>query len=326
MSIADNRTTNDARDPAITLVWDALLSASDRAKAGNGLRAGEAYGIQAGRLCRVPAADSRALIIWQEPDGWTRAANASPAAGALLDLYLPVANASPIAPLTVGHLGQGLDGYIATSSGDSIYVTGPENILHLHRMRALCDAVMVGAETVASDDPRLTARQAAGDNPLRIILDPHRRLAASHGVFSDREAATLLICDEARVANAGERTGEAEVLGVPLHGGRFDLEALMHAIHSRGVVSVFVEGGGQTVSAFLEAGLLDRLQVAVAPVMTGAGRRGIRLPARQSMKECLRPPHRIFSMGQDILFDFDLRIAATPGRQLPVNGGLSRIL
>jgi len=310
------------------LVWGALISAAGWARREEGLEDARAYGLDSsGRLHPLPVADSRTLIIWQEPNGWTRSTNAPPAVRALLDLYLPICSASPKAPLTVGHLGQGLDGYIATSSGDSNYVTGPENILHLHRMRALCDAVMVGAETVATDDPRLTTRRATGDNPVRVILDPRRRLIPSHYVFSDRQAPTLLVCDEALVSKTPERIAAADVLGIPLQAGRFDLKALLKELHARNLVSVFVEGGGNTVSAFLEAGLLDRLQVAVAPLITGAGRPGIRSAARQQMEECLRPPHRIFTMGSDVLFDCDLRCdTKARGSELPLTGGLCRIL
>ena len=81
-------------------------------------------------------------------------------------------------------------------------------------------------------------------------------------------------------------------------------------LRERGLKSVFVEGGGSTVSRFLEAGLLDRLHVAIAPLVLGAGRPGLTLPARERIAECLRPAHRVFTMGGDVLFDCDLRAAA----------------
>ena len=84
---------------------------------------------------------------------------------------------------TVGHLGQSLDGRIATSDGQSHYVTGPENIVHLHRMRALADAVVVGAETVRRDDPRLTPRKVAGANPLRVV----------HRISQNKDSKSILI-------------------------------------------------------------------------------------------------------------------------------------
>ncbi len=190
-------------------------------------------------------------------------------------------------------------------------------------MRALCDAVLVGAETVATDDPQLTTRRAEGENPVRIILDPQLRLAPTLQVFSDQKAPTLLVCDEARMADVSKRIAAADVLGIPMKAGRLDLASLLDALHSRGLVLIFVEGGGTTVSSFLEAGLLDRLQVAIAPLITGVGRPGIRLTEKQNIEECLHPPHRIFSMGADVLFDCDLRgNAEQPGK---LGGGLSRI-
>jgi riboflavin-specific deaminase-like protein len=223
-----------------------------------------------------------------------------------LDLYGPLCMAGPGRPLTIAHLGQSLDGQIATASGDSYYVTGPDNVRHLHRLRALAAAVIVGAGTVARDDPKLTVRHVEGANPVRVILDPRARLRADHRVFTDGAAPTLV------VHAAGLRAkppGNAEVLGVPAEGERLRLDALLEKLHERGLWSVFVEGGGATVSSFLQAGALDRLHIAIAPLVTGSGRPGLALPARDKIADCLRPAHRVFAMGGDVLFDCDLRAA-----------------
>ena len=98
-------------------------------------------------------------------------------AAQLFGLLLRLALRSRAAGHVVALLGQSLDGFIATESGDSRFVTGRDNILHLHRMRAICDAVVVGAGTVAADDPQLTTRKVTGPHPLRVVLDPSRRLA-----------------------------------------------------------------------------------------------------------------------------------------------------
>jgi riboflavin biosynthesis pyrimidine reductase len=84
---------------------------------------------------------------------------------------------------------------------------------------------------------------------------------------------------------------------------------------------VLVEGGGATVSSFLEAGLLDRLQIAIAPLITGDGRPGLSLAARDKIAECLRPQHRVFVLGGDVLFDCDLRATAPAA---VATGALSR--
>lgn len=225
----------------------------------------------------------------------------------LLDLYLPITGSRPDHAITIGHLGQSLDGFIATLSGDSCYVTGSENILHLHRLRALCDAVVVGAMTVESDNPQLTTRLVQGRNPLRVVLDPQCRLPSSLRIFADGAAATLRVCARGAAGVVQARNRGEDVLEVSADGGRLDLEELLEQLHARGCWRVFVEGGGVTVSAFLEAGLLDRLHVAVAPLLIGNGRPAIRLAARQRLKDCMSVQPRIYRTGQDILYDCDLR-------------------
>jgi diaminohydroxyphosphoribosylaminopyrimidine deaminase / 5-amino-6-(5-phosphoribosylamino)uracil reductase len=307
-------------DGATEPAWRALLAAAGRTgeygstnhdEAAHGLDSDDveaaAYALDsAGGLRRVARDSDKAWLLRRPGTGWWPSDHAPPPTRALFDLYLPLCNVSADRPLTVAHLGQSLDGFIATETGDSHYVTGRGNILHLHRMRALCDAVVVGAETVSADDPRLTTRFAAGPSPARVILDPQRRLSVNHQVFSDALAPTLLICDAQHLGGA-QSFGRAEVVGIPSIAGQLALDVLLNTLRERGLYSVFIEGGGNTVSRFLQAGLLDRLQIAVAPLITGAGRPGLQLPPRQQLSDALRPAHRIFRMGADVLFDCDLR-------------------
>lgn len=304
-------------DPA----WRALLDAARRTRAEGRLDRGGASAADRAAAVRATSDESaihrqaptdaaRGLIAWAD-GGWTRGSSVPAETAALLDLYLPLCNARKDSTVTIGHLGQSLDGYIATESGDSNFVTGPANLLHLHRMRALSDAIVVGAGTIAGDDPQLTTRRVEGPNPVRVVIDPSRRLDARYRVFGDGQAETLVICDERHASNETESLGLARVVGVPADAGRLDLAALLALLAERGLVAVFVEGGGATVSRFLEAGLLDRLQIAIAPLVTGAGRAGVRLPGRDTIAECLRPAHRVFAMGEDVLFDCDLGTGAS---------------
>lgn len=253
----------------------------------------------------LSATDPAALVGIAGDGGWLARTPLEPLGAELFDLYLSVVLACRARPLTVAHLGQSLDGRIATLEGASRYVNGPENLLHLHRVRALCDAVVVGANTVECDNPRLTTRQAAGPNPARVILDPNRRLAAGHAVFQDRAAPTWLVCDEALAKGAGP--GQARIIGVPRRGRSLDLCAVLDQLHARGFFGVFVEGGGLTVSSFLEQKRLDRLQITVAPLIIGSGRPGITLPLIKDLSRGLRPPHRRYVLGEDVLFDCWLR-------------------
>jgi diaminohydroxyphosphoribosylaminopyrimidine deaminase / 5-amino-6-(5-phosphoribosylamino)uracil reductase len=262
-----------------------------------------------------PGADD-AMVAWRRGEGWTAALASDDPCRPFLDLYLPIASATAMRPMTVGHLGQSLDGFIATHAGESRFVTGQENILHLHRLRALCDAVVVGAGTVAADDPQLTTRLVEGPNPLRVVIDPARRLGADHRVFQDNEAETIYLCAQSLTRPDERQFGSAAIVGIEDHAdgpGSANVTALMQVLRARGCRRVFVEGGGVTVSMFLEANLLDRLHVAIAPLIIGDGRPAIRLPARALLGDCHRPRYRVFRMGGDVLFDCELGVPGDEG-------------
>ena len=276
------------------------------------------------QLRPVPEGDRDALIAWQPGDGWQTVLPANDPRQAPIDLYLPICSATAAQPVTVGHLGQSLDGFIAMHAGESCWVTGEENILHLHRLRALCDAVVVGAGTVAADDPQLTTRRVAGPSPVRVVLDPARRLGAHHRVFSDDSAETVYVCARSLTRPGESHLGLAAIHGVEDVGGGIDVGEVVRWLRGRGRTRIFVEGGGVTVSMFLEANLLDRLHLAIAPLIIGDGRPGIRLPPPAFLGDCHRPRYRVFRMGTDVLFDCDLssrsddRARSRPGAPSPV--------
>ncbi len=219
----------------------------------------------------------------------------------LLALYLPLCESTP-ASFVVAHLGQSLDGRIAAANGASRWVTGEEDIVHNHRMRALFDAVVVGAGTVRHDDPQLTVRAVPGPHPVRVVLDTRRRLGPDHRVFKDGEAPSLLLCAEG-LAAPGARLGQAEVLGVRTRDGSLCPRAVLERLAGRGLRRVFIEGGGITVSRFLAAGCLHRLQITIAPLIIGSGRPSITLPEVERLSAGLRPEIRRFALGQDLLFE-----------------------
>ena len=255
---------------------------------------------------RVVSRESRdAVVGWRPGAGWDVLLPADDSAHALIDLYLPICSATVARPITVGHLGQSLDGFIATHAGESQYVTGEENIRHLHRMRALCDAVVVGAGTVAADDPQLTTRHVSGPSPVRVVLDPTRRLADHYRVFNDDSADTLYVCSRSLAGEGETHFGRATMVAVEDSGVGIDVTEVLRLLRARGCHRIFVEGGGVTVSMFLEANLLDRLQIAIAPLIIGDGRPAIRLSPRSALSDCHRPRYRVFRMGADVLFDCD---------------------
>jgi riboflavin-specific deaminase-like protein len=216
-------------------------------------------------------------------------------------LYAPIALGRGEPAFVVGQLGQSIDGRIATATGHSHYVNGPETIVHLHRLRALVDAVVVGIGSVIADDPRLTVRHVQGRNPARVIIDPKGRLPAKARLLED--AATPVYAIQA----ADHPRPQAVVaITLPASAGRIDPHAIVRALADRGLKRLLVEGGADTLSSFLAAGAIDRLHIAVAPLIIGSGVTGIALPAIDRLDEALRPGVTLHRLGADVLFDCEL--------------------
>ena len=207
----------------------------------------------------------------------------------------------------LGRIAQSLDGYIATNAGESVWISGPGDLRHTHRLRALCDAVVVGARTIRADNPRLTTRLVEGPSPVRVVLDPGRRLTGDFRVFQEGPETLLLHCQGA----AGpDRLGHAQLLSVPPAKEGLDVFAILTALRTRGLKRIFVEGGGVTVSRFLAAGALDRLHVTVAPLVMGGGIPAFPLTPIARLEEGRRFAWTAHRIGADLLLDIPLVRAA----------------
>lgn len=270
---------------------------------------------QARRAGRRPGTPPDGLA-WSEASGWHAVGPWNEGSRQFFDLFKPLLDRHARShPWVIAQLGQSLDGCVATRTGDSCFINGPENLAHLHRLRALSDAVIVGAGTVVADDPRLTTRLVSGPCPTRVLLDPALRLVdlvAHARVFKDCQAPTLWLCDERWRARATSLVGQEAVLAVPgllQADGSPKLWAAVEALQARGLRLLFVEGGGVTVSRFLAQGCLDRLHLAVAPLIIGNGRPGLSFTGPDRLADCARPPCRVFPMGPDQLWDLDLKPA-----------------
>jgi GTP cyclohydrolase II len=241
--------------------------------------------------------------------GWSELlAGQVPVTGELASRYGPLVAAGP--RLVLAQLGQSLDGFIASRTGDACFVTGAADRTHLHCLRALVDAVVVGVGTVAADDCRLTVRAVPGPNPVRVLLDPRGRAPRQSHVLAVGDAATVwVVADD--VAPPEPPAPHVEVLALPRDDAdRFAPTRVLAVLAARGLGRVLVEGGGVTVSQFLQAGVLDRLLVTTAPLLVGDGVPGVRFSGDDRLANALRAPFRRFLLGDDVCVELDLTAGA----------------
>lgn len=178
-------------------------------------------------------------------------------------------------PYTIAKIARSLDGHSRTGVGGPRWITGAPARQWAHRLRAVSDAILVGSGTVLTDDPLLNVRYArVSRQPLKVVLDSRLRIPPSARIFSKVSPGPVLLAAARGISPARKRrySGKAEVLEVPVRrDGRLDLEALFSELGRRGIVSLMVEGGEETLSGVLRAGLAQELYVFVAPVVLGRG-------------------------------------------------------
>lgn len=205
--------------------------------------------------------------------------------------------------LVVGQLGQSLDGRIATHTGHSKYINGPAGLAHLHRLRAVVDAVVVGIGTALADDPLLTVRLVAGKQPARVVIDPKGRLSANAKLFADDGVRRIVITTEHSTPAVPPGV---EILRLPSSAGQLAPAAILQALAGAGLTRILVEGGAQTLAGFIKAGCLDRMHVIVAPIILGSGRPGFDLTPIEWIDQAMRPAVTIHVLDGEVLFDCDL--------------------
>lgn len=167
-----------------------------------------------------------------------------------------------------------LDGKIATRTGSSRWITGERARARVHHLRNEHDVIMVGSGTLMTDDPRLNARAEGARDPHRAILDTKLRIPLDAALLElESEAETWIYCGPE--ANPEKRASleaieSVEVVTVPVdEAGLLDLKAVLTDIYRRGMLSVFVEGGGKVVGSLADADLIDRVYAFIAPKLVG---------------------------------------------------------
>lgn len=167
---------------------------------------------------------------------------------------------------------QTLDGRIATSTGHSRWISGPEARVRAHRLRAEHDAVLVGIGTVIADDPLLTVRDYDGPDPLRVVADSKLRIPLTAALLNDGNPTVVVTTTQAPADRAAAlRSRGARIITVADEDGAVDLSALLSALWSESIRTVLVEGGGAIITSLLSRRLVDRVAIVIAPRIVGTG-------------------------------------------------------
>ena len=209
------------------------------------------------------------------------------------------------------------DGKIATHTGASRWITGEEARNHVQTARHRYAGIMVGVETVLKDDPMLNCRLPDGNHPIRIICDTHLRTPEQAQIVSTaREIPTILATcstDSDRISRFEEKG--CRVLTIQEKNGHVDLQDLMHRLGSEKIDSILLEGGGTLNYSALEAGIVDRIQAYIAPVIFGG--EGARTPVEGQgvvvPADGFRLKNRKMSFwGEDILLEWEVEKKCLP--------------
>jgi len=179
-------------------------------------------------------------------------------------------------PFVTAKFAISLDGKIATRTGNSRWISGPESRKYVHCLRYTSDAIMAGANTVIADDPHLTTRCSGGKGgtarkqPLRVIVDGEGRTPLTARVFNEPGETLLAL---GRAAKSEERAAftkaGAEILEIPAADGQVDLGRLLKVLGERQITSILVEGGGILLGSLFDQGLVDKVIAFIAPVIIG---------------------------------------------------------
>ena len=197
----------------------------------------------------------------------------------------------------IGQIGQSLDGKIALLNGNSHYINDKNSISYLHSLRSICDAVVVGVNTIKKDNPLLTTRAIKGSNPQRIIIDPSLKLTNKYQIFKDGLSNIIFTH-----SNIKKNLNNTKILKLP---ERNFTNLIYQHINNLGFKFVLVEGGSKTISKFLENKLLDIMQFIIAPTIIGSGINSINIKPITNLKNVIRTKNKIYKFGDEMIVSLE---------------------
>jgi 3,4-dihydroxy 2-butanone 4-phosphate synthase/GTP cyclohydrolase II len=214
----------------------------------------------------------------------------------------------PDRPYVVLKFAQTLDGRIATATGDAKWISTEAERSVAHALRASCDCVLVGIGTVMQDDPQLTVRLVAGASPRRAVLDSTARTPLTAQALG-ADAATIVLTTEraSEHRRAALRAAGARVEVVASGDDGVDVAAALKRLSQSGIRSVLVEGGAKVITSMLSAGVVDRMIVAVSPLIIGTGTEAVRDLGVSRITDGIHLVNRsMHPVGDDVLLAWDV--------------------
>ena len=176
-------------------------------------------------------------------------------------------------PFVVMKSAMSLDGKIATAAGESKWITGEESRRNVHVLRKELSAIMVGVETVIKDDPELTCRIENGINPIRIVVDSTLRIPIDSKIIKTADKVKTIIATtkkaEKNTIEILEDYGVQIIIADTNKEGRVDLKDLMKKLGEAKIDSILLEGGAKLNFSALEEGIVDKVQIYIAPKIIG---------------------------------------------------------
>ncbi len=200
----------------------------------------------------------------------------------------------------IGQIGQSLDGKIALNNGKSHYINEKESILYLHCLRAVCDGVLVGVNTVIKDNPLLTTRKIKGSNPVRLIIDPSLKLSNRYKIFKDDNRNIIF-------TNSNKQKKINNTLIIKFPKKNFTNNIFKY-LKKTSFKNILVEGGPTTLSNFIEMKLLNYMQFIISPTLIGSGIDSLKLKPITNLNNAIRVKNTISKLGKEIVITLNLKL------------------
>lgn len=194
----------------------------------------------------------------------------------------------------IAHFAQTIDGRIASSCGDTEWIGNEANRIHAHKMRALCDAILIGTGTLKSDNPALNVRMVKGINPTKVIVGGDN---LDFEKFRTIDKDTIVFCQ-----NHLDHPSDNHI-SLDKVGNNYEPLDLLEKLYQKGLNSVYIEGGSYTTSSFLKHKALDQVQVHIAPIIIGSGLTGFQFEGHDKILDAIKfRSFRFVPVGSHMMF------------------------